>query len=141
MQILLKLSDWQTGGDWNGSSGVLQSMFLGEVSENENHTIVLKTKNKTSTGCDGIDMSIVKRTIDCINKPLSYIFNLSCQTGNFPDRLKVAKVFQLFETGYKQILSNYRPVSLLSLLSKLLEKVFVQKLDSFIEKNNLLCES
>ncbi len=55
--------------------------------------------------------------------------------------MKMAKVIPLFKVGDKQNLSNYRPVSLLSQFSKVLEKIFVQKFDSFIEKNNLLNES
>lgn len=45
-------------------------MFVGEVSENQIISVVAKTKNKTSTDSDGIDMKVVKMTIDCILKPL-----------------------------------------------------------------------
>lgn len=122
-------------------SKVLQSMYLGGVSENEIISIITKTKSKTSTDSDGIDMCIVKKTIDCIIKPLSYIFNLSLSTGVFPERMKTAKVIPLFKSDDRHEFNNYRPVSMLSQFSKVLEKLFVQKLDIFLEKNHLLSES
>ncbi len=54
-------------------------MFLGEVSDGEILSTVSKCKNKTLTDSDGTDMTILKKTISCIIKPLSYIFNLSLQ--------------------------------------------------------------
>lgn len=107
----------------------MQSMFLGEVSENQLISVVAKTKNKTSTDRDGIDMKIVKMTIDCIFKPLCYVYNLSFKTGVFPDRMKTAKVIPLFKARDKHSFNNYRPVSLLPQFSKVLEKLFVRKLD------------
>lgn len=59
-----------------GGSETLQSNYLGHVSENEILTIVKKSKNNTSADCDGIDKTTVKKTIDCIIKPLNYICNL-----------------------------------------------------------------
>ena len=62
---------------------VMQSMFDGEVSENQIFSVVAKTKTKTSTVSDGIDMKLVKLTIDCIIKPLCYVYNLSFKTAVF----------------------------------------------------------
>lgn len=74
----------QVEGNWNGGCKVLQSMFLGDVNENEIRSIVTKSKNKKSTDSDGLDMVIVKRTIDAkICNPLCYIFNLSFHKGIF----------------------------------------------------------
>lgn len=133
--------DGQYGGEMEGGSRIMQSMMLGEVSENEIKSIVAKSKDKTSTDCDGIDMIIVKKSIDSLIKPFTYICNLSFSTGVFPQRMKMARVIPLFKTGNKHEFTNYRPVSLLSQFSKVLEKLYVQRLDSFIEKNNLLSES
>lgn len=131
----IKIHDMSLQRGWRGDSRVLQSMFLGDVSESEIMSIVSKSKSKTSIDCDGIDMVILKKTIDCVVKPLCYICNLSFGRGIFPDRMKRAKA------GNKQSFNNYRPVSLLSQFSKVLEKLFVYKLDSFLEKHRLLSES
>ena len=65
------------------SSRVMQSMFLGDISEHEILAIVMRSKNKTSTDSNELDMAIIKRTIDCIVKPFTYICNLSLKTGIF----------------------------------------------------------
>lgn len=73
-------------------------------------------------------------------KPLTYIFNLSFQTGLFPDSMKIAKVIPIYKNGDRHLFTNYRPISLLPQFSKILEKLFVHRLDNFIEKHNILCD-
>ena len=57
--------------------------------------------------------------------------------GVFPDNMKVAKVVPLFKAGDRSVFSNYRPISLLSQFSKILEKLFNERLDKFIDKFQL----
>lgn len=121
-------------------SRILKSMFLSEITEYDILDIVRKCKNKTSTDCDGIDMYIVKKTIDCILKPLTYIINLSFSSGVFPQKMKTAKIIPIFKNGDMHVFNNYRPISILSQFSKIIEKWFTCKLDNFLEKNNLLFE-
>lgn len=115
---------------------VRDSVFLGAVTQKEIIDTVKLCKNKFSTDEDGIDMFLVKNTINCIIDPLTYIFNLSFRTGAFPEMMKVAKVIILFKSGDKHSFTNYRPISLLSQFSKVLEKPFNNKLDKFIEKKH-----
>lgn len=117
------------------------SMFLKAVDENEIIDVVRKCKNKTSTDYNDVDMKTVKWVIDGISKPLTHIFNLSFQTGQFPDQMKIAKVIPLYKTGDKHHFTNYRPVSLLPQFSKILEKLFSDKLDKFMDKHRLLTDS
>ena len=117
------------------------SMFLKSVSEEEVIKVVNSFKGKTSTGYDNIDMSILKKVINYIVQPLSKIFNQSFSQGVFPDKMKIAKVIPLFKSGEKGVFTNYRPVSLLPQFSKLLEKLFCLRLDNFINKCNILCDS
>lgn len=112
-------------------------MFLRKVEENEILELVSKFKNKKSTDWNGIDMTLVEEVISAIVVPLSHICNLS---GCFPDKLKTAKVIPLFKAGDKNFYTNYRPVSLLSQFSKILEKLFVARLDCFVEKHHLLID-
>uniref|UniRef100_A0A8C6TYG5 Reverse transcriptase domain-containing protein n=1 Tax=Neogobius melanostomus TaxID=47308 RepID=A0A8C6TYG5_9GOBI len=83
-------------------------------------------------------MFIVKKTVDCILKPLSYIFNLSFISGVFPQKMKTAKIIPIFKNGDKHMFNNYRPISILSQFSKNIEKWFTIKLDSFLEEKNIL---
>jgi len=64
--------------------------------------------------------------------PLVYIFNLSLSTGIIPNNFKTAKVIPVFKKGDPQLPSNYRPISLLNVFSKLLEKVICKRLYSII---------
>ena len=66
------------------------------------------------------------------------MFNLSLSQGVFPDELKIAKVLPLFKSGDQTIFTNYRPISILPFLSKILEKLMYCRLINFIEKYNLL---
>ena len=97
--------------------------------------------NKLSTlSCDhnNIDMVIVKQVINYIAKPLAHVCSKSFECGVFPDNMNVAKVVPLFKAGDRSLFSNYRPISLLSQFSKILEKLFNETLDKFIDKFQLL---
>lgn len=118
-----------------------KTIFLSDVSEVEIRNIVTKCKSKYSTDCHGIDMIIIKKIIDTVVKPLTYVCNLSLQTGTFPNKMKIAKVMPLYKDGSKNIFTNYRPVSLLPQFSKILEKVFSKRLEKFIDKCGILNES
>ena len=64
-----------------------------------------------------------------IVKPLTNVSNQSLQTGIFASKMKTAKVIPIYKSGSQHLFSNYRPVSLLSQFSRILEKLFVQRFD------------
>ena len=68
-------------------------------------------------------------------------FNCSFSTSTVPDKFKIASVIPAHKQGSKFILNNYRPISLLSIFSRILEKIVCKQLDSFIVKHNLLYEN
>lgn len=116
------------------------SMFLRALCESDVLEVVKKCKNKRSSDCNGIDMQLIQEVINCIVKPLTYIYNKSFETGTFPEKMKLAKVLPIFKNGEKHLITNYRPISLLDQFSKILEKLFVQQLDIFLEKYSLLSD-
>ena len=83
-------------------------------------------------------MKFLKVCKSIIIKPLAQIFNKSVLTGVYPDELKVAKVIPLFKNGEKALMSNYRPISLLSIINKLFEKLIYKRLRKFLIKYNVL---
>ena len=97
-------------------------------------------EDKNSTDSNDLSMSILKKVFNSICAPLTNICNKSLLNGVFPDSMKVAKVIPLFKSGGNEVFTNYRPVSLLSQFSKILEKLFDKRLDSFIDKHNILVE-
>ena len=116
---------------------VAHSMFLSPATETEIVNIVHKFKNKMS-GYDEINMFLVKNVIEYIAGPLTHICNLSFLTGVFPNRMKLAKVIPIFKAGNKNVFGNYRPISLLTQFSKILEKLFCERLVTFLHTNNTL---
>ena len=97
-------------------------------------------KGKQSTDSNDINMYIVKKIVNSIADPLCFICNKSFTEGVFPDDMKTAKVKPLFKSGERNVFTNYRPVSLLPQFSKILEKLFYNRLASFVETNSLLSE-
>ena len=83
-------------------------------------------------------MILIKNIIQSIAAPFTYICNQSFLTGIFPNKMKTAKVIPIYKTGDRNQFTNYRPISLLSQFSKIIEKLFVARLDHFIEKHHLL---
>ena len=90
---------------------------------------------------DDISMWVLSRIAPHVVKPLVHIFNLSLSTGIFPNEMKIAKVIPLFKNGNKSDFSNYRPISLLSQFSKILEKLFNEGLQQLLNTNNILSNS
>ena len=109
----------------------MECMFLSPIDECGVISVVNGCKSKTSTDCDDIDFRLIKSVITSIVKPITHIFNLSFQTGTFPEKMKIAKVIPLFKSGSKNDFNNYRPISLLPQLSKILEKLYSNRLNTF----------
>ena len=83
-------------------------------------------------------MKILKQVIPNIVKPLTYICNKSFIEGCFPDSMKISRIVPIFKAGDKNELDNYRPISILPQSSKVLEKLFENRLLNIVEKNNVL---
>ena len=75
-----------------------------------------------------------------LKKHLTYIYNTSIESGIFPDQLKTANVVPVHKRGDKKDKQNYRPIALLSVFSKLLEKLVYNRVRAFIEGNGVLSE-
>ena len=115
----------------------VNTIVLNSVTENEVRNIVKSLKN-TSAGWDGIHSKIIKKAFSVISKPLTHVLNLSFMQGFFPDSMKLARVIPLFKSGNSMLISNYRPVSILPVLSKLLEKLMYNRLIGFINEHDIL---
>ena len=103
--------------------------------------IIRKLKSKSSSGYDGFTSIQLKYISDDIVPTLTHIINQSLRTGIFPNALKTAKITPIFKKGDPHVTDNYRPISLLPIISKVFEKVvFLQMYDYFVE-NNLLYDS
>ena len=116
----------------------METIYFYATYEAEVCDIVNSFKCNTASGIVNFSPRIIKHIIKEISKPLCYIFNLSLSKGIFPDKLKVARVTPVFKSGEKCEISNYRPISVLSCFSKILEKNVYKRTVGFLDRNNIL---
>ena len=101
-------------------------------------TIIQSLKAKNSHGYDGIPTKILKISTPFITSPLTYICNISLSSGIFPSRLKFSEIIPVHKKGNRMDITNFRPISLLTSFSKILEKVIYARLYQHIDQNNIL---
>ena len=89
--------------------------------------ITSKLKTKTSHDLNNLSTKILKTSIIPIAKPLTHIVNLSLTTGVVPLQMKIARLIPIFKSGERTLFNNYRPISMLPVFSKLLEKKCCKK--------------
>ena len=102
---------------------------------------ITKLKSNKSPGPDGFLPKVLKEVQDEILPHLSTIFNTSIRTGCVPEDWREAEVTPIFKKGAASQPSNYRPISLTSVVGKLMESIMVDKITSFLESNLLLRSS
>ena len=109
--------------------------------KNIDEIIVKKTINnlptKNNCGYDDISSKLLKVIAPVIIKPLTLLINQVLNTGILPHKLKIAKVIPIYKKGDPQLFENYRPISLLPAISKVLEKIIHKQLSSYFEEYGL----
>ena len=111
---------------------------LTTCSVDEVKKIIANLKNTKSEGLDNIPTKIIKSSNDILSHHLTRIFNLSITSGVFPDLLKAAKIRPIHKAESRKLLTNYRPISILSPISKILERIVFNQLTTFLSANNIL---
>ena len=95
-------------------------------------------KRRKASGVDNFPPGLLKDAALVLTKPLTFIINLSLETGVVPSEWKVAKVIPLYKSGSQAEIDNYRPISILPTFSKILEKIVYKQLMAHLERHNLL---
>jgi hypothetical protein len=96
---------------------------------------------KISMDAQELNMKMIKFIKFELVKPLTHLFNLSISTGAFPSKLKISRTVPIFKAGDCTSCDNYRPISLLSSISKILEKIIATSLTNHLELNKLINEN
>ena len=117
---------------------VPNSFILEQVSEQFVNSELSHLNINKCPGYDGIQAKFLKDAASEIKGVVTYLINLSIFTNIFPDELKYAKVKPLFKKNEKTEVENYRPVSILSIISKILEKAVHIQLERYLTQKNLL---
>ena len=130
---------------WSNPNGMtlpqVKEKFLFRIVKEEEILTELKNlKRKKATGLDNLPPRLLKDAAGVIAKPLTFIINLSLETGVVPTDWKMDKVIPIFKSGSMAEIDNYRPISILPTLSKILEKMVHNQLMKHLEFNGFLSE-
>ena len=104
---------------------------------------LLKINVNKSSGLDNIPNKLLKMAAEIVSQSLTHIFNKSLCTGIFPNDWKLARVIPIHKNGAKYDLNNYRPISIISAVAKVFERIIHDQFYHYLTNHNLLtkCQS
>ena len=122
---------------------ICNSFFISPTTAEEIEAEITKLKSSKATGPFSIPVTILKILKTVLSKPLEVLFNASFETGIVPDNFKLANIIPVFKKGSQTCLSNYRPISLLSVFNTLLEKLtcMCNRSVDFLEKKKVFFDN
>ena len=115
-----------------------KSFFIGTVDIKETENKISSLQENKASGPNSLPIKMLKTSKKQLSVPLTYLINLAFETGVFPDILKTAKLIPIIKKGDQQDCNNYRPISLLSNIGKIIEKLIHKRLFKFLNSNNCL---
>ena len=101
-------------------------------------SVLKKMKVSKSSGFDRISSKLFKTAWNSIIESLTYLFNLVLNSGILPDDAKLPKVTRIYKSGSKTDRGNYRPISVISAVAKILKKIIHDQLFDFLKQNSIL---
>lgn len=116
-------------------------LFLTPVDSDEVMNYIKCLKSNKATGYDDISVTVIKAVANVICKPLADIFNVSLCSGVFPDDMKIAKISPIFKSDDTLLVSNYRPISVLPVFSKILEKIMYNRITEYLDHMGILADN
>ena len=119
---------------------LLNTMHMSPTDTQEVLKILKKLDSNTSPGPDSIPSIAVKSAAVFIAPILTSLINSSLSLGVFPDELKLAKVTPIYKSGDTTSPNNYRPISMLNIVSKVFESVIAVRLQSYLESISFMCQ-
>lgn len=108
------------------------------VEENSIIKVVESLNSSAASGLDRISVKFIQKCRGYLIGKITELVNEAIHTCVFDDTLKIAKIIPVYKTGSKYDKTNYRPISVLPTLSKIVEKVLTQQLSNYIFQNNLV---
>ena len=123
------------------SRQVKQNAFgLSQVDEDYELKLLMKINTCKSTGLDNLPAKIHQRSCAVDMKPLTHIINLSIMSGDIPSDMKNARVVPIYKKNCKTEVGNYRPVFILSAISKIFKRNVYDQLEKYLKDESLLYE-
>ena len=118
-----------------------KSLFMTPTDPDEVDKIITSMKAKKSSGHDNISTALIKKLKLELKVLISILINKSLETGKVPDMIKIAKVIPIYKAKSPSLYTNYRPISLLPSISKIIEKVVHKRVYNFLNCNNIFYNS
>lgn len=115
-----------------------ESMVFFPTTEAEVINTFESLRNSKSRDVNDIQIGPIKYVIDLIAPVLTVMYNLVLESGCFPKQMQIAKVVAIYKGGDKNDLNNFRPISILPVLSKGIEKIMHKRLYAFLMKHSLI---
>ena len=119
----------------------VKTMYMTPTTKYEIEKLIGGLENKTSSGHDHVSNILLKKLKKSLLVPLEIIFNLSISEGVFPHLMKSADVIPLYKVKERHSVTNYRPISLLTTLSKILEKIIYKRTYTFLHNSGQFYQS
>lgn len=123
------------------ANALLQSFGLIDTDISEVEQAIMSLKSNCAVGHDGISSKVLKTAKSLISPAITHICNLSYNNGVFPTSFKTAIIKPIHKGGDGDSINNYRPISILTSLSKILERLLNNRLKSFLSKYKLIAEN
>ncbi len=108
------------------------------ITEQEIRDVLSNLVTNKASGPDEISHRMLKETRMTISEPLQILFSRSLSSGNYPNIWKIANVMPVFKKGDSSMPSNYRPISLISCVGKVMERVIFKHIYNYLHTNNLI---
>ena len=105
---------------------------------NNVYQLLSTLSSNKATGIDKLSCKIIKIAAPAIADSLTYIFNQAITLSSFPDDRKMARVIPLYKNGHQNIPGNYRPISILPTISKIMEQILYNQLYDYLTEFRLL---
>lgn len=115
-----------------------KNFFFFPIMPEEVLKVIRSLKNRNGSGHDMVSLKILEVVAEQISNHVAYLVNLSVTTGEFPSVLKTAKTIPVHKKKSKDDISNYRPISLLSTLSKIIERLVFDRMMNFLNKFSII---
>ena len=120
---------------------VSNSFTFKSISKEDLYHVIFCMKAKTSADIDKISVRLLQEAGTTILESLHYIFNLSIKTGIFPEDWKTARVTPIYKSDDKAECGNYRPISVISNVAKIFEKLIYNQLLAFLNENEIIAKN
>ena len=117
-----------------------EKLLFAKIESDKVFKILKSFDESKAPGIDDLSGIFLKAGDSLLATPVTQLCNLSISSGRFPDTCKIAKLKPLFKKGSKTDPRNYRPISLLALMSKELERIVHEQTIDFLDKHNILCK-